>query len=339
MNKILIILSILLLQGCAITHVYGPYSGKVLNKETNDPIPGVGVFITFHTESPTVGGPVGSTIGAIEGITNENGEFLIPAKRLYTFRVFSFWPDECIPHFFKPGFGAYPQHPGSESNLRTISKSWMFGETGAKIIIKLPKLHSFSERKNNHFSLYGDGSDLYLYAQYIDQERVELGYEPYELDNYSRKKGLIDKDKKTILDYYHPFFYGHGHSEDILEKNKNYKPYENMNEIVPTHKGLKDIRKGLWPYVWEYSNNPIKYRQPYMSYPIGFIQPRMFFINTKYGDDFIFLLKKNNVPYSLNTNPDFIGYDIIWDYEYNDKVELIKLEFHRNIINKEYSSF
>ena len=85
----------------AITHKYGPYSGTLLDKDAGEPIPGVGIFVTFHTETPTPGGSVSSTIGAVEAITNEKGEFFIPAKRLYTFRPISSWPQRCIPHFFK----------------------------------------------------------------------------------------------------------------------------------------------------------------------------------------------------------------------------------------------
>ncbi|MBU4262939.1 MAG: hypothetical protein KKC76_13870 [Proteobacteria bacterium] len=58
----------------------------------------------------------------------------------------------------------------------------------------------------------------------------------------------------------------------------------------------------------------------------------MLFLDKEKKDIFINLLRANNIPFVLRTVPNIIGYDVIWDYADNDKVELLKLQFFKKIL-------
>jgi hypothetical protein len=166
---------------CAITHTYGPYKGKVVDKETNEPIEGAVVFMRFFTDfqlSP--GGPVSHFVDAVEVMTDDNGEFEIPRQRINTFRIFHVWDKYAPVIIFKPGYGAYPGHPGTEPH---------FGMAGGIpedkfVIIKLPKLKTREERKKNLRNIsftadvpYEKWRNLF---EYRNIENIEVGLPPYK---------------------------------------------------------------------------------------------------------------------------------------------------------------
>jgi hypothetical protein len=104
------IVALLLLAGCTITNRYDGYSGRVIDAGTKKPIEGAAVLVVYNTEQYGLAGAVRYFADAQEVLTDRNGEFRIPAKRIITFRVLSGW--EQYPHFtiFKPGYGCYPNH-------------------------------------------------------------------------------------------------------------------------------------------------------------------------------------------------------------------------------------
>jgi hypothetical protein len=170
----------ILVSGCAITHTYGPYKGKVVDKETNEPIEGAVVFIKFSTDfqlSP--GGPVSHFVDAVEVMTDQNGEFEIPRQRINTFRVFHVWDKYAPVIIFKPGYGAYPGHPGSEPH---------FGMAGSipvneYITIKLPKLMTRKERKNNLRNIPNINAPQEKYKRLREMERDETDF-VYDQEKY-----------------------------------------------------------------------------------------------------------------------------------------------------------
>lgn len=103
-------LALFVLSGCAISHKYGQYYGKVIDADTKQPIAGAVVLVVYYTEHLGLAGSVSYFADAQEVMTDKNGEFRIPAKRVNTFRVLSGW--EEFPDFtiFKPGYGCYPNH-------------------------------------------------------------------------------------------------------------------------------------------------------------------------------------------------------------------------------------
>ena len=124
--------------GCTASHTYGPYMGRVVDKETNEPIDGAVVLMTFFVEGPM---DVSSFADAVEVLTDEKGEFLVPPQRLVKFRPMHEWEDAYVV-IFKPGYGAFPRHKSSlVENGRYVANK--------HLIIKLPKLKTRQERLDN----------------------------------------------------------------------------------------------------------------------------------------------------------------------------------------------
>jgi hypothetical protein len=171
-----------LLTGCTISHTYGPYSGKVIDLETGEPIEGAVVFVQFFTEGMlSPGGVVSSFADAVEVLTDSNGEFEIPAQKIKSFKMFSRWAVYESVIIFKPGYGAYPKHPGI---VRDLLEENHFLPTGKYVTIKLPQLRSREERKKflSHAGAYDPTIIPYEKQKNIlnlyNSERISLGLEP-----------------------------------------------------------------------------------------------------------------------------------------------------------------
>ncbi len=178
MKPLLRYLSILIcifVAGCAITHKYGPYYGKVVDLETGEPIEGAVVLVVFYTESPGPAGSISYFADAVEVVTDKNGEFRIPATRVLAGRFLQVWDPYGYVTIFKPGYGCYPDSPGVKP---------MFDPNGTLpenqfVIIKLPKLKTKKERKEfgipsiNGAVPYEKQKTL---ISLINKEREFLGY-------------------------------------------------------------------------------------------------------------------------------------------------------------------
>jgi hypothetical protein len=126
----------------AITHEYGPYYGKVVDKETGEPIEGAVVLAVYYTETWWLTTEKSFYIDADEVLTDESGEYHIPANRLLTFRPLHWW--NPYPQFtiFKPGYGAYPDH-------KDVSPMYVPAGTlpaNEDITVNLPSLIQLEER-------------------------------------------------------------------------------------------------------------------------------------------------------------------------------------------------
>lgn len=144
-SSILLVVALMLLPGCAITHEFGPYTGKVIDKETGAPIVGAVVFLRFYTGTIwAVGGRVSHYADAVEYLTDNEGKFDIPVQRVFTFIPGDTWDQRPLVIIFKPGYGAYPDHPDtSDGNTPT---GWLQVGDNA---IKLPKLKTRGELERN----------------------------------------------------------------------------------------------------------------------------------------------------------------------------------------------
>lgn len=136
----------LLLSGSAVTHEYGPYMGKVINKETGEPISGAAVLLVFYTEGIYA---VRSYAGAMETLTDTNGEFSFSEKRIFTLHPFNKWWPYCHVTIYKPGYGSFPEHKESGPKF---SYSYSIPEN-EYYTVQLPKLETLEERKNNFLAL------------------------------------------------------------------------------------------------------------------------------------------------------------------------------------------
>ena len=151
--RYLSILMCLLVAGCAITHKYGPYYGKVVDAETGEPIEGAVVLAVFYTESPGPAGSISHFADAVEVVTDKNGEFRIPATRVYGGRFLQFWDPYASFRIFKPGYGCFPRHKYASSSHHDPYQMVSVGEVPAwslpedqYVIVKLPKLKTREER-------------------------------------------------------------------------------------------------------------------------------------------------------------------------------------------------
>jgi len=164
----------------AITHVYGPYMGKVVDAETGEPIEGAVVFLLFMTWTGTFAGSTSTPADTAETLTDKNGEFYIPAQRITLWRYGHGWAENCLVKIFKPGYGVFPDHKDSGPH-HTASYSLPENKYWP---VKLPELHSPSEKKNNLGNLYIPGSDeipsekRMLILQLKNKERDSLGFDP-----------------------------------------------------------------------------------------------------------------------------------------------------------------
>ncbi|MBU0729149.1 MAG: hypothetical protein KKE17_05995 [Proteobacteria bacterium] len=172
-NLVFIIIALGLCSGCAITKSYGPYMGKVVVKETEEPIEGAVVFMRFYTEGIY---SVTDFADAVEVLTDANGEFNIK-HRVFAFRPFQVWQPHSQTIIFKPGYGAFPRHRG------TSISQWQDGEfpENQYVTIKLPKLKTREGRRDNLSNLYPGSAppEAYRTLQSLEEiERKAVGLNP-----------------------------------------------------------------------------------------------------------------------------------------------------------------
>ncbi|SPD74471.1 putative Lipoprotein [uncultured Desulfobacterium sp.] len=168
--------------GCTKTHEFGPYQGKVVERDTLKPIEGAVVFIEFLIRAPGLGGESGYFGDAVETLTDKNGEFYIPIqKTTFTKRSLTqlghHWDEDGYVIIFKPGYGTFPWHKNSAP---TFSPTYSIPPK-QYVTIQLPKLHSIEERKRNmHFSTgLGVPNDKKMNLLRLECiERKRIGLEP-----------------------------------------------------------------------------------------------------------------------------------------------------------------
>jgi len=138
------LVGLLFLSGCAISHTYGPYMGKVVEKGTGAPIEGAVVFVQFYTGEGNIGGMTSVFADAVETLTDADGKFLIPPYSITTFRPMHSWLKNGYAIIFKPGYGAFPGH--REATLTHPNGTLPVNEL---IVIELPRLQNDEERRKN----------------------------------------------------------------------------------------------------------------------------------------------------------------------------------------------
>jgi len=175
---ILVVVLFLIIMSCvAITHEYGLYYGKVIDKETAEPIEGAAVLLAYFTAEHGLAGSVSHYVDAQETLTDKKGEFRIPAKRLFTFRPLSSWEPYPQVRIFKPGYGCYPRH-------KEVAPKFDYGSLPANqnVTIELPQLTTREERLRNLSCRPVAFPDIAMkiITKTINIERLNLGLEPYE---------------------------------------------------------------------------------------------------------------------------------------------------------------
>lgn len=146
-----------------------PFSGKVIDANTKEPIEGAAVLAVYHKEVPGIAGSNTYSIDAQEILTDEKGEFNIPETKRWF--VINRGYTEGNLTIFKPGYGVFPDH--ERSNAIGEKKSWP--PPGKYILYEIPKLKSLEERKNNVIWIPKYMKPLYINT--INEELKNLGLE------------------------------------------------------------------------------------------------------------------------------------------------------------------
>jgi len=175
---IMLLVSAMLLSGCTISHTYGPYLGKVVEKGTGVPIEGAVVFVQFYTGAGNIGGTSSVFADAVETLTDADGEFLIPPHSIRAFRPLHGWNKNGYAIIFKPGYGAFPGHRGT-----TLTHPNGTLPANEPVVIELPKLKTYEERRDNLGNVNYPMSEVPCEKQRLilklnNLERLSLGLEP-----------------------------------------------------------------------------------------------------------------------------------------------------------------
>ncbi len=173
---ITVVLAALLIamSACTITNKYGPYYGRVVDKETKQPIEGAAVLFVFYTASFSVGGPVYHYADAIETTTDRNGEFRLAAHRIVATGILQRWDEYENVTIFKPGYGCYPTHPDVEA----LGPGF---PTRQLVTIELPRLKTREDRlASTHCAPSSDVSyhKAKRFIDLVNSENITLGLEP-----------------------------------------------------------------------------------------------------------------------------------------------------------------
>jgi hypothetical protein len=169
-----LVLSITSCYGFAVIRKDGPYEGRVIDAETEEPIKGVVVLGTWSAEIITPGGATHNFHDAQETTTDKNGEFSVEGLGLKI--LSNVTPMDIL--IFKAG---YEYESGSWSSLKKYARKIKW--EGSKAIIPLKKL-TMEDRKRQgspDFSSKIPGNKMKLMLAEINKDRIERGLTPYRL--------------------------------------------------------------------------------------------------------------------------------------------------------------
>lgn len=172
-----IIFVILMISGCAYGIRYdGPYSGRIIDAETGQPIEGAVVLGVWYREIVTPGGATHNFYDAKETVTDKNGEFTIAGQGLLV--LSNVIPMDVL--IFKAEY-EYLESPWeslkkSEYLIQKMKIKW----EGEKAIIPLKKL-TMEERKKRWTPSRPNIpiEKMELMTQEINKERVDQGLKPF----------------------------------------------------------------------------------------------------------------------------------------------------------------
>ena len=109
---------LVLLAACGhLVYADGPYQGRVIDRETKQPIEGAAVLAVWWKRAPGPGHPIISFYDAQETLTDQDGNFTIPGTRGGSLNPLA-TIQEPLFTIFQPGYEAYGARklarPGSE---------------------------------------------------------------------------------------------------------------------------------------------------------------------------------------------------------------------------------
>jgi len=198
----------------------GPYSGKVIDAETKEPIEGAVVVFVWMKRVIQLGRSQDIYEAAKETMTDKNGEFKLPGYTLTN--IFTFWgvqpPDIII---FKPGYGDFPWHrayPPRGDRSRNLLE--YFRTNG---LVELPRIGTKEERVKVYLAIGPVLNEvpydpvLSNYRRMINIEESNLGISPRDwkanMDEYRACEGKKSERRTSV-------FCAHPGWERIVERYK-----------------------------------------------------------------------------------------------------------------------
>jgi len=118
----------------------GPWSGRIVDAETKQPIEGAAVvFVWESTFSVPAAGVNYNFLDAEERVSDKDGRFSIPKKTFLNIPMFRA-VQRPNAYIFKPGYGTYPTYDSKKPILAPVP---YFQDS----TIELPKIASIEERR------------------------------------------------------------------------------------------------------------------------------------------------------------------------------------------------
>ena len=128
---------LVLLAGCGhLVYADGPYRGKVIDKETGQPIEGAAVVAIWRKETPMIAHPDVTFYDAQETLTDQKGNFTLPGIRGGSLNPLTKIREPLFT-IFKPGYEAYGD--------RKLAQPAKEGQT----VVELGRLETREERLRN----------------------------------------------------------------------------------------------------------------------------------------------------------------------------------------------
>jgi hypothetical protein len=175
-----ILVLLLIWYGRYLIYIDGPYSGRIIDAETKQPIEGAVVLVIWDMSTFTPGGGVSIYYDAKEALTDKNGRFVVP--RLISLALNPLYYLDDITHItiFKPGYGYFPEYQVSPK----VTPIELVRVLKNHPTIELQRLKTMEDRKRMGLT-DKPGTDvphkkMKKMLEAINEERIYQGFQPYE---------------------------------------------------------------------------------------------------------------------------------------------------------------
>lgn len=167
-----------------VTHAGGPWKGRVVDLETQEPLEGAVVLAVWDK---TYRGPAGegSKLHRVEEIlTDKDGYFEVPAYIAINFLPLIRYIEGPILYVFKPEYLQVEIYQWEEITEEPVERREYYNGPIYRLslgLIELPRLKTDKDRRRNldHPNIPSDMMPKYLKSE--NQERINLGLQPYRL--------------------------------------------------------------------------------------------------------------------------------------------------------------
>ena len=156
--------------GCVLARIDGPYEGRVIDAETNQPIEGAVVNATWFKEEATPAGSVSTYHDSYEILTDKNGDFHIPGKGLLVLTEIR----DMDLSIFKASYEQFPEN-SPWSGLKEWGPDDRITWRGEKGTFKLRRL-TLEERRNRTLGFpEGPHKRIKMFVKERNLENIAIG--------------------------------------------------------------------------------------------------------------------------------------------------------------------